>query len=180
MAQCFVFFLAGFETSSTLLTFIAYELLANPDIQQKLYEEIARVNEELNGERVTYEAIQKMSYLDQVVCETLRMRPGAVLLDRTCVKDYIYDYGNGLNFTIEKGSHILYNVYGVHHDPKFFSNPMKFDPSRFSDENKKLIAPGTYTPFGIGPRNCIGMSILIFGVCHRFVEVAVSQVRALL
>lgn len=45
---------------------------------------------------------------------------------------------------------------GFHYDPNYFPNPDKFDPERFSDENKSSIVPGTYLPFGNGPRNCIG------------------------
>ncbi|XP_055326850.1 uncharacterized protein LOC129580438 [Sitodiplosis mosellana] len=155
IAQCFLFFIAGFDTSSSALTFCAYELVANPDIQQKLYEEIDEVNEQLEGRRVTYDVLQKMIYMDQVVSETLRKWPIAVQTDRLCVRDYVYDDGER-KFTIEKGSNILFSIYAVHHDPKYYKQPEKFDPARFSDENKHNIVPGTYTPFGIGPRNCIG------------------------
>lgn len=51
---------------------------------------------------------------------------------------------------------ILYPIYSIQHDEKYFPKPEKFDPERFSDENKHTIKPGTYVPFGIGPRNCIG------------------------
>ncbi|XP_031624487.1 uncharacterized protein LOC116341517 [Contarinia nasturtii] len=155
VAQCFLFFLAGFESAATALTFAAHELLINPDIQQKLYQEIADVNEQLNGKRISYDTLQKMKYLDQVVSETLRKWPIAVQTDRTCVKDYVYDDGE-LKFEIEKGSNILFPVYGLHHDPKYYPDPEKFDPERFNDDNKHDILPGTYVPFGLGPRNCIG------------------------
>lgn len=155
IAQCLLFFFAGFETSSTMLTFVAYELVANPDVQQKLYEEIAAVNEQLDGKRITYDVIQKMKYLDQVISETLRMWPAALQVDRECVKDYTYDDGHR-KFTIEKGSVIAFSLLGIQRDPKYFPNPDVFDPSRFDDENKHKIQPGTYLPFGIGPRNCIG------------------------
>lgn len=155
IAQCLLFFFAGFETSSTMLTFIAYELVANPDVQQKLYEEIADVNEQLDGKRITYDAIQKMKYLDQVISETLRMWPAALQVDRECVKDYTYDDGNK-KFIIEKGSVIAFSLLGIQRDPKYYPNPNVFDPERFSDENKHKIVSGTYAPFGIGPRNCIG------------------------
>lgn len=161
IAQCFLFFAAGLDTSSSALTFAAYELVANPDVQQKLYEEIAEV--QLGGKRITYDVIQKMKYLDQVVSETLRKWPGAVQTDRLCTKDYIYDDGK-LKFKIEKGSSIIFPVYGVHHDPKYYPNPDKFDPERFSDENKHKILPSAYAPFGVGPRNCIGMSIKFYGI----------------
>ena len=44
----------------------------------------------------------------------------------------------------------------IHHDPKIYENHDKFDPERFSDENKHKIKPSTFIPFGFGPRNCIG------------------------
>lgn len=156
VAQCFLFFLAGFETTSSLLTFCSYELVVNPDVQQKLYDEIIQVNEQLNGKRITYDALQKMKYLDQFICETLRIWPQAVQIDRVCVKDYTFDNGDGLRFKIEKGTPLIFPIFSIQHDPAYFSNPEKFDPERFSDANKDNIQPGTYLPFGIGPRNCIG------------------------
>lgn len=61
----------------------------------------------------------------------------------------------------------LFPVYGFHHDSKYFPNPEKFDPERFSDENKHNIIPGTYLPFGIGPRNCIGKKILFYTIISQ-------------
>lgn len=156
--QCFLyfqFFVAGFDTSSSLLAFTAYELVANPNIQLKLYEEIAEVNEQLNGKQITYEMLQKMKYLDQVVCESLRKWPITVQTDRNCVKDFVYDDGNQ-HFKIEKGSHLIFSMYSIHRDPKYYPNPEEFDPERFNEENKHNIRPEVYVPFGIGPRNCIG------------------------
>lgn len=156
VAQCFLFFAAGFDTSSTLLTFVSYELTVNPDIQQKLYEEIAEMDQQLDGKRIGYDALQKMKYMDQVICETLRKWPPAPQNDRVCVKDYVFNIDDKSKFNMEKGSTCLYTVYGIHHDPKYFPEPENFDPERFNDENKNNIKPGTYIPFGIGPRNCIG------------------------
>lgn len=73
-SQCFLFFFAGFDTTSNMLTFLTYELCVNPDIQQKLYEEIIDTNENLDGKRIDYDTLQKMKYMDQVVSEGLRMR----------------------------------------------------------------------------------------------------------
>ncbi|XP_037038783.1 probable cytochrome P450 9f2 [Bradysia coprophila] len=155
VAQCFIFFIAGFETSSAMLTFASYELAANPDIQQKLYEEIAAMNEQLNGKSIHYDALQKLKYLDQVFSETMRKWPPLFQIDRQCTKEYIFDNGS-LKFKVEKGQTVLIPVYGIQHDAKHFPEPEKFDPDRFSDENKNSIHQGTYMPFGIGPRNCIG------------------------
>lgn len=75
VAQCLVFFFAGFETVSTLLSFMAHELACNEDVQERLYEEIVATERELKGKPITYEAIQKFKYLDMVVSETLRLWP---------------------------------------------------------------------------------------------------------
>lgn len=156
VAQCFIFLVAGFETTSNILSLMSYELVVNRDVQQKLYEEIAEMNESLDGKRIDYDLLQKMKYLDQVVSEVLRKYPQLVQPDRVCVKDYVFDDGNNLKFTIEKGSRLFMTAYGIHHDSKYYPDPEKFDPDRFSDENKGKIQPATYIPFGIGPRNCIG------------------------
>lgn len=100
ISQCFLFFLAGFETVSTALTYLSYELLVNPSIQQRLYEEIMSIEESLNGNPLSYEVLQKMPYMDMVVSETLRLWPPAPFTDRFCVKDYQYDDGKGLRLQI--------------------------------------------------------------------------------
>jgi len=60
------------------------------------------------------------------------------------------------NVIVEPDNILMMPVYALHHDPKYFPNPDKFDPERFSEKNKDNIVPYTYLPFGIGPRMCIG------------------------
>lgn len=147
VAQCFLFFLAGFDTSSTLLSFVAYELCANPDIQQKLYEEVEATHRSLDGKKLTYDAVQKMKYMDMVISETLRYWPPAPGTDRVCVKDYYHDDGQ-CKFKIEKDTALMIPIVGLHFDEKYWNEPKKFNPERFSDDNKDNIIPGTYLPFG--------------------------------
>ncbi|EAT41565.2 AAEL006795-PA [Aedes aegypti] len=156
IAQALIFFSAGFETVSTTLSFVAYELARNDDVQSRLYEEILETNRSLDGKILSYEALQAMPYMDMVVSETMRLWPIGTIVDRLCVKDYVYDDGQGCRFTIEKGRSVMGSVIGMHHDPKYYPQPEKFDPERFSAENRRNINPDTYLPFGIGPRNCIG------------------------
>lgn len=156
ISQCFLFFLAGYETTSTTLTFLTYELCVNQDVQQKLYEEIAEMDAILDGKRIDYETLQKMKYLDQVISETLRKWPSLASIDRRCGKTHSCEYDVGKRFQFEKGIAILVPVYGLHHDPKYFPEPDRFNPERFSNENRGNIVPGSYMPFGVGPRNCIG------------------------
>lgn len=140
---------------------MAYELNANPDIQQKLYEEIEETHRSLGGKKLTYDAVQNMKYLDMVVSETLRLWPPAPNTDRLCVKDYKHDDGQ-CKFTIEKGTVVMIPIVGLHLDEKYWDNPTKFNPERFSDDNKKNIIPGSYAPFGLGPRNCIVSLVALF------------------
>lgn len=132
-----------------MLTFASYELAANPDIQQKLFEEISDMNEQLNGKSIDYDSLQKLKYLDQVFSETMRKWPPLFQIDRQCSKEYVFDNGN-LKFKVDKGQTVLIPVFGIQHDPKYFPEPDRFDPERFSEDNKNKIHPGTYMPFGIG------------------------------
>lgn len=77
ISQCFLFFIAGFDTVSTMITFLMYELAIAQDIQQKLYEEIRETSDALNGAPLTYDILPKMKYLDQIICEILRKWPPA-------------------------------------------------------------------------------------------------------
>ncbi|XP_069702403.1 probable cytochrome P450 6a14 [Periplaneta americana] len=152
-AQAFVFFLAGFETSSTTMTFCLYELAVNQDIQQRLREEIDSVLEK-NGGEITYDSIFEMEYLDKVVNETLRKYPPILTLTRECTKTTKI---RGTNAVMKKGMQTLISVMGLHHDPKYYPDPDKFDPERFSEDQKSKRPHFTYLPFGEGPRICIGM-----------------------
>lgn len=99
-----------------------------------------------------------MKYLDQIICETLRRYPPAYILSRVCARDYLIKSkkSDEVDLFLEKGSILTIPVGGLHMDPQYFPDPERFDPDRFSEENKKKIISGTYMPFGSGPRNCIG------------------------
>nr|XP_008200098.2 PREDICTED: probable cytochrome P450 6a23 [Tribolium castaneum] len=152
-AQSFVFFLAGFETSSTTMTFALYEMAKHQDIQAKVREEIDTVLKKHDG-KITYEAIQEMKYMGQVIDETLRKYPPVPFLTRQCVKDYKIP---NEDVTIEKGTTVIIPVLGIHYDKDIYPDPEKFDPERFTEENKNARHNYSHIPFGEGPRICIGM-----------------------
>lgn len=93
-----------------------------------------------------------------IFSETLRRWPNAIAADRQCTKPYTIQpvTSEEKPIHIEKGEIIWIPIFGIHHDPKYYPEPQKFDPERFNDENKHKINPYTYLPFGVGPRNCIG------------------------
>lgn len=76
--------------------------------------------------------------------------------DRICAKAYDLNYdGKVLHF--EPDDFFILSIWSFHHDPQYFPEPEKFDPERFNEENRGKIDPDTYLPFGVGPRNCIGL-----------------------
>ncbi|XP_013101419.2 probable cytochrome P450 9f2 [Stomoxys calcitrans] len=161
VAQCLLFFIAGYETVSSLMCFTALELMFNPKIQEKLYEEISKVSQELGDQPLTYEVIQNMTYLDMIISEVLRKWPGTLAVDRVCSKEISYDLDNGQKLTINAGDAVWFPINALHMDAKYWPEPEKFMPERFSEENKEKIMPFTYMPFGVGPRNCIGSRLAL-------------------
>nr|BBE49550.1 cytochrome P450 monooxygenase [Adoxophyes honmai] len=172
VAQAALFFIAGFETVSTAMTFLLYELAVNPDVQDRLVEEINE-HEKLSGGKFDYNSIQSMTYMDMCVSELLRLWPPAIASDRLCNKDYNLGKPNPKakeDYIMKKGEGLNIPVMAIHRDPNYFPDPLKFNPERFSEENKHNIQPFTYLPFGLGPRNCIGSR---FALCE--VKVMVYQ-----
>ncbi|XP_015181295.1 PREDICTED: probable cytochrome P450 6a14 [Polistes dominula] len=151
-AQAFVYFLAGFETTSSTVTFCLYELAMNPEIQKKTQEEIDRVLEKHGG--ISYNAISEMTYLHMVVSETLRKYPPLPFLNRIALKDIELPDSN---VVVPKGTPVIIPLLGLHNDPEFYPEPEKFIPERFTEENIRTRHQYTYLPFGEGPRICIGM-----------------------
>ncbi|KAL6436826.1 hypothetical protein ACFW04_004904 [Cataglyphis niger] len=156
LAQAAVFFAAGRETSITTMTYTLCELAKHPEMQKRTREEILEKIQTANG--VTYEAVHNMKYLQQVINETLRLYPPAPVLDRSSLEDYTIQLPN-TKITIEKGTPVYVALRGIQSDPRFYSDPKRFDPERFNDERKNEIVPCTFLPFGEGPRNCIGMRL---------------------
>ncbi|XP_013174105.1 PREDICTED: cytochrome P450 6B2-like [Papilio xuthus] len=152
-AQAFIFFLGGYETSSTTMTYMMYQLALNPDIQNKMIEEIDEVLERCNGD-VTYETLNELTYMEKVFDETLRMYPIVDPLQRNAKNDYKVP---GTDVVIKKGQTVLVSPRSLHYDEQYYPEPHKFDPERFSPEAVGERHSCAYIPFGVGPRNCIGM-----------------------
>ncbi|XP_069581470.1 cytochrome P450 3A40-like [Brachyistius frenatus] len=164
LSQAMIFIFAGYETSSTSLCFLAYNLATHPHIQKTLQEEIDETFPEKG--QPTYDALMQMEYLDMVLNESMRLYPIGNRLERISKASVEVN-----SVTIPKGTGIMVPVYTLHRDPTLWSEPEAFKPERFSKENKDNIDPYAYLPFGAGPRNCIGMRFALLMMKLVVVEV---------
>lgn len=147
-----IFLLAGFETTATTLTLMAYRLSRNPEIQDKLTKEVDEFFERHDG-KLDHEFVGELVYLNSCMSETLRMNPPLIRIERVCQKDWAAPTG----LKVKKGTTIQVSAYAVHYDEKNFPEPNEWRPERFLPENKDKINPYAFLSFGQGPHNCIGM-----------------------
>uniref|UniRef100_A0A6Q2ZB49 Cytochrome P450 3A n=1 Tax=Esox lucius TaxID=8010 RepID=A0A6Q2ZB49_ESOLU len=167
LSQAMIFIFAGYETTSSTMSFLAYNLAVNPHVMTKLQEEIDTVFP--NKAPIQYEALMQMEYLDSVLNESLRLYPIAARLERVTKKTVEI---NGI--IIPKDCVVLVPTWTLHRDPEIWSDPEEFKPERFSKENKESIDPYSYMPFGAGPRNCIGMRFALIMIKLAMVEILQS------
>ncbi|KAK3090780.1 hypothetical protein FSP39_014559 [Pinctada imbricata] len=151
VANTFIFFVAGYDTTANTLSFLAYNLAMNPECQDKCIEEVDRV---LGEDKPGYDNVLKLQYLDNCLNETLRMYAPAAVANRHVEEDC-----DIRGYKVPKGAGINICIYAIHHDPEYWPEPYKFDPDRFSTDEKRKHHPYAFLPFGHGPRNCIGMRL---------------------
>ncbi|XP_050396641.1 cytochrome P450 3A13 isoform X1 [Patella vulgata] len=152
-----VFLLAGYDTSSTALTFALYNLATHPEVQERVVEEIN--TNFAKDEAADHDNVGKLTYLQMVVDETLRMYPPLTKTSRAVTEEMEL---NG--YKITKEMEIFLPIYAIHRDPDYWENPDRFDPERFSPEQKTSRHPYCYLPFGVGPRNCIGNRLALMEI----------------
>lgn len=180
--QAVLFLLAGYETTSTLLSHAAYYLAFSPAAQQRLYEEVSRCS------RFDYDAINELGYLDAIIWETLRLSPPVIRVERVASEDYVlHDDKRGIRIRVPKGAHITAPIYAIQRDEKFFPDANMFKPERFlGDDDKKGYQSFTLLPFGGGPRLCIGMRFALIEaklalanivLKYKFIPTAETKVR---
>ncbi|RED25530.1 cytochrome P450 [Flavobacterium cutihirudinis] len=157
-----ILFIAGHETTANALTFTLHFLGSNPEVQQKVFDEITEIESQTDN---VIEQLQKMPYVNAVLNESMRLYPPAWITDRQNVDDDTVG-----NFKIKKGTLIGISFYELHRNPKYWQDPDKFIPERFLGEQKKQSMQYFY-PFGAGPRMCIGAGFAIYEMC-----LAISQI----
>lgn len=159
VAHSFLFVVAGYETSSTTLAYIFYELATNPEVQDELRKEI-RQNIP-GGVEPSYDNLRSLKYMDMVVNETLRKYPlASTVIARQCQSTCEVQ-----GLTIPSGMLVQANVWALHRDPRHWGpDPDTFDPTRFSPENSAGRHPMAWMPFGAGPRMCVGLRFAVLQV----------------
>lgn len=165
VSQAVSFFANGYDTVSSTLSFALHELALQPEIQDRLVQEI-KLEHARQGNKVTFESIQNMKYMDMVISETLRLWPPRTNLQRLCTRDTNIGKPNPrapADYTVREGETIMIPIWAIHRDPNLFPRPNEFDPERFSEMNKANINPMSYMPFGIGSRSCLGSK---FALCE--------------
>nr|ARA91611.1 cytochrome P450 monooxygenase [Pieris rapae] len=152
VAQLFVFFAAGFETSSSATSMTLHQLALNPEIQLKVQTEIDEVLTKYDN-KLCYDAISEMTQLDMALKEAMRLFPSLGFLQRECARKYTIPQ---LGITIDPGVKVIIPIQAIQTDEKNFKDAKTFRPDRFSSEDVKNLNNYAYLPFGKGPRACIG------------------------
>ncbi|XP_069068387.1 cytochrome P450 3A19-like [Pleurodeles waltl] len=156
IAQIIISILAGYETTSTALSFLSYNLATHPDVPWKLQQEIDTLLP--NKAPPSYDALMQMEYLEMAINKTLGMHPPGGQLERICKKTVEV---NGV--TISEGVIVMIPLYLIHWDPEYWSDLDEFNPDRYHS-HMKGARPYTFLPFGSVPRNCIGMRFALLSL----------------
>jgi cytochrome P450 len=160
-------FLAGHETTANALSWTLYLLAQNPEAEARLH---AEIDEVLGGRLPTMDDVAALRYTGQIVKEAMRLYPPAWGIGRQAMEPF--EVGG---YRFEKGAYVFICQYITHRDARYFSDPERFDPDRWSEEAARKVPRFAYLPFGAGPRVCIGAafaametSLLLATIAQRF------------
>ncbi|XP_019894814.2 cytochrome P450 6a22-like [Musca domestica] len=157
VGHVFIFFIGGYESSSTALCQALYELAKKPELQEKARMEVQQV---VTSQKVSYENLKSLKYVKQVIMETLRKYPIVPAMLRLCRESCSLNTKSG-PLEIPEGATLMLPIYSIHNDEDFYPNPKEFLPERFEESSEKQRPTHTFLTFGDGPRNCIAFG---FGV----------------
>ncbi len=165
--EVLTFLLAGHETTAIALSWTWHLLAQYPEIEQKLH---ANLDRDLSGRAPTFDDLPKLVYAERVIKEVMRLYPPAWSLARTVIKEL--EIGG---YRIPAGANVVMSQWIMHHDPRYFPDPDKFDPDRWLPDKSQKLPRFAYFPFGGGPRQCIGPSfammeatLLLATIAQRF------------
>ena len=142
-------FYAGHHTAAANLTWTLYLLAQHADIHRRLLDEVVSV---LDGRPPQFGDLSRLPYTEQVIKESMRLYPPAWTLFARETLEPVEIGG----YELPKGAWVFIYPWVLHHDERFFPDPMRFDPDRFAPERAQRIPAGSYIPFGLGSHSCIG------------------------
>jgi cytochrome P450 len=143
-------FLAGHETTAVTLTWTLYLLSQHREAEAKLQDELKTA---LGGRRPQVEDLRRLPYTERIVKESMRLYPPAYVLGREALNDFKIG-----GFDIPARTQILMSPWVIHRDRRFYAEPERFNPDRWTEDFGKQLPRFAYFPFGGGPRQCIGNS----------------------
>ena len=163
----FLLFIAALDTTSSTLTFIIHFFLKHPEVQERVRDEIMEAIG--TSKKVTFDHIQNLKYLDNVIYETLRhAHPFPQILERECTKDYLIP---GTKYVVKKGEVVNFTFLyeRMRKENESFFNPDEYDPDNFDASNN----PDSFSflGFGQGPRNCIGKRYAMISIKIALVSI---------
>jgi cytochrome P450 len=159
--------LAGHETTALNLSWTWYLLAQHPEVEEKLHAELDTV---LGGRLPCAGDLPKLQYTDRVIRETLRLYPPAWRIFRRTEEPFAVG-----DYVLPAGSNIVLSQWVTQRDPRWFSEPERFHPDRWTEEAAAKLPRFAYFPFGGGPRVCIGAgfammeaTLLLATIAQRF------------
>ncbi|XP_023209500.1 cytochrome P450 4C1-like [Centruroides sculpturatus] len=142
---------AGYDTTAHAMSWTLYFLGRFHEIQEKVYLELQEIFENDMNRDITIDDLTKMTYLECVIKESMRIYPPLPFIARKTPSEMKIG-----NYLLPANSSLIISIYGIHHNPTVYDNPEVFDPDRFLPENYKNLHPYAFLAFSAGSRNCLG------------------------
>jgi len=142
--------LAGHETTANALTWTWYLISQSPEVAAKLHEEIDRV---LQGRLPGVADLPALAFTEKVVTEAMRLYPPAWIIGRRAIAEFPIG-----EYVAPPRTIMIMSPYIVQRDARYYAEPERFHPDRWTAEFRATLPQFAYFPFGGGPRRCIGES----------------------
>jgi cytochrome P450 len=146
--QLGVMFLAGHETTASALTWALFIIAMQPQLAERMREEVRAV---AGARAITVEDVKRLAFVRNVFRETVRLYPPITFMPRMAAQPTTL---GGLK--VKRGALLMISPWTIQRHEAYWPRPHEFDPDRFSAARESELVPGTYLPFGLGPRLCIG------------------------
>ncbi len=148
--EAMTLFVAGHETTANALAWTWYLLSQHPSVEARFH---AELDSALDGQTPGAASLPRLTYTAQILMESMRLYPPAWVIGRQTLRDYSVG-----GYVVPAGAIVFASQWAMHHDPRYYPDPFRFDPDRRLPEARAARPRFTYFPFGAGPRVCIGES----------------------